>query len=178
MSILHVMVGLPGSGKSTIVEKALQYMPEAFVYSTDQYIENVAARNGHTYNDAFRDTIGEATKAMDLMLAQAIAKGNDIIWDQTNMSSKKRKAILSKVPSDYFRMAYVIPPPATDQEWVILGVRLSDRPGKNIPAHVVESMASIYTQPTLDEGFDFIRVADMWGSEQAVIRRTLTTINI
>jgi tRNA uridine 5-carbamoylmethylation protein Kti12 len=166
MSKLEVLVGLPGSGKSTRLSFVddPEFGGDVFVYSTDNYIEARAKEVGKTYNDMFRDHIDAATKHMNDVLAIVVSAGIDVFWDQTNMSSKKRKSILSKFPKNYRKECWCIAPPRTPEEWAELDRRLASRPGKTIPHHIIESMADSYVEPELDEGFDYILVVDLFGN--------------
>jgi len=168
MSKVEVLVGLPGSGKSTFVNSVFGEDPAGvFVYSTDNYIERCANMNGWTYNEAFKEFIEPATKHMNEMLALALKQGYSVCWDQTNMSAKKRRGILAKVPKNYRKICRCIAPPRTDEEWAELQRRLDSRPGKIIPMHIVEAMASTYVEPELDEGFDYILIVDLFGNTLA-----------
>ncbi len=159
MSRLTVLVGLPGSGKSTSIPKDFK----GFVYSTDRYIEAEAASEGKTYNEGFPLYIKDATSVMDHSLKFSLEQKYDVIWDQTNMAPKKRRSIVSKFNMSYYKECMCIAPPRSTEEWGELNRRLASRPGKNIPDHIVKSMAASYVEPELDEGFDFIRVNDMFG---------------
>jgi len=167
MPNLTVMVGLPASGKSTY----LKFMddPEfgdvAFVYSTDNYIERCAKMNRWTYNEAFNEFIGPATKHMNEMLTLAIMQGYDVYWDQTNMSSKKRIGILSRFPKSYHKICICRVLPRSNDEWEELNSRLRSREGKTIPAHVIEQMSDSYVEPNLDEGFDEVHLYDIYGNK-------------
>jgi tRNA uridine 5-carbamoylmethylation protein Kti12 len=101
---------------------------------------------------------------MNEMLTVALNQGVDVYWDQTNMSSKKRKGILSKIPKSYRKVCWCIAPPRTPEEWAELDRRLASREGKTIPHHIIESMADSYVEPELDEGFDYIMVVDLFGN--------------
>ena len=163
---LEVLVGLPGSGKSTrlaFVDDP-EFSNTVFVYSTDAYIEREARAVGKTYNEMFRDMIDPATKRQNELLNYALNIGVDVHWDQTNMSSKKRKGILSKFPKSYRKVCWCIAPPRTPEEWTELDRRLASRPGKTIPHHIIESMADSYVEPELDEGFNYIMVVDLLGN--------------
>lgn len=159
MPTLTVLVGLPGSGKSTSIPDDF----DGFVYSTDRYIEQCAKMNGMTYNEAFREFIEPATKTMNEQLEIAIRQKADVIWDQTNMSAKKRRGILSRFPKTYRKVCVCRVPPRDSLEWAELDRRLLSREGKTIPHHIVKSMADAYVEPTLDEGFDEVHRYDIYG---------------
>ncbi len=167
MHTLTILVGLPGSGKSTYLNFVddPEFGGDVFVYSTDNYIEAQAKAVGKTYNDMFRDHINEATKHMNDVLAIAISAGIDVYWDQTNMSSKKRKGILSKFPKNYRKECWCVRVPQTAEEWAELDRRLASRPGKTIPHHIIEAMTDSYVEPELDEGFDKITIVDLFGNK-------------
>ena len=168
MSKVEVLVGLPGSGKSTFVNSVFGEDPSGvFVYSTDDYIENVARIRGKTYNESFKDNISAATKFMDGTLVEVLKLSGRVVWDQTNMSSKKRRGILSRFPKSYRKVCWCIAPPRTPEEWAELDRRLASREGKTIPHHIIESMADSYVEPELDEGFDYILVVDLFGNTLA-----------
>jgi tRNA uridine 5-carbamoylmethylation protein Kti12 len=166
MPKVEVLVGLPGSGKSTRLSFVddPEFGGDVFVYSTDAYIEARAKEAGKTYDDMFSDHINEATKHMNNVLAVSISAGIDVFWDQTNMSSKKRKSILSKLPKNYRKECWCVRVPQTAEEWAELDRRLDSRPGKTIPHHIIEAMADSYVEPELDEGFDKITIVDIFGN--------------
>jgi predicted kinase len=160
MPTLTVLVGLPASGKSTSIPEDF----DGFVYSTDRFIEDAAKHFGLTYNEAFTDNIKAATSAMDQQLSNAIVARSDVIWDQTNMSSKKRRGIISRFPKSYARFCVCRIPPRDDAEWAELNRRILSREGKIIPSHIIESMAKSYVEPTREEGFDVVRLYDIYGN--------------
>lgn len=166
MSKVEVLVGLPGSGKSTFLSFVddPEFGGDVFVYSTDNYIEDKAKELGLTYNDVFQDNIAAATKHMNDVLNTVVSAGVDVYWDQTNMSPKKRRGILSKFPKTYRKSCRCIAPPRTPEEWAELEIRLLFREGKTIPHHIIEAMADSYVEPELDEGFDYILVVDLFGN--------------
>ena len=147
MSKIYVLVGVPGSGKSTWVANQFWAKDCAYV-SSDQLIEEEALRQGKTYNDVFKDYVNTA---ISLMLEQVIAardEGKDIIWDQTSVSVKSRKKKFQMLP-DYEHVAVVFNTPSQDE----LERRLASRPGKNVPWEVVNSMINTFEMPTEEEGY-------------------------
>lgn len=156
--VLYMLVGVPGSGKSTWIENA--DLEEGCGYnttilSTDSYIEHVAQYQGKTYNEVFHDTIKNANRMMYDDLDWALGYNNNIIWDQTNTSRKSRKEKLAKIPDHYKKIAVFFPTPDIDE----LERRLASRPGKVIPKGVLQNMIDCLTQPMLEEGFDEVRLA-------------------
>ena len=166
MNKVEVLVGLPGSGKSTRLSFVddPEFGGDVFVYSTDALIEQWSNANGLNYNSGFQKYVDPATKRMNELLTMALEHRIDVYWDQTNMSSKKRKGILSKFPKTYRKTCWCIAPPRTPEEWAELDRRLASREGKTIPHHIIEAMADSYVEPELEEGFDHILVVDLFGN--------------
>lgn len=160
-----VMVGLPAAGKSTRVGALTAVNPELFVYSTDNHIEQCAKQNGWTYDQAFAEFIESATKHMNEQIDIAIRSRQDIVWDQTNLSIKKRAKIIRRMKNAGYKVeCECIVFPQGDSQWEDWRHRVTNRPGKTIPAHVVESMMDSFIMPSLDEGFDEVREFDMYGN--------------
>jgi predicted kinase len=153
MPKLYMLIGVPASGKSTWLKKNMA--PDGVVVSSDDHVERLAAMQGKTYSQAFKDVAGDATKAMMTDLSDAIAAQKDIYWDQTNPSKKARAKKLRQVPNNYEKVAVYFPTPNDEEHQK----RLASRPDKTIPDFVIKSMKSSLQAPLLDEGFDDIVVA-------------------
>ena len=147
MPKLYMLIGVPGSGKSTWI-KSQTWTDNTVVVSSDRFIDEHAASVGKTYNEVFDDYIKIATKLMDNQVLIAQANGCDIIWDQTNTSPKSRKNKLDKL-WDYEKIAVYFRTPDEAE----LERRLASRPGKSISSNIMRSMISNLTEPTKDEGF-------------------------
>lgn len=150
-----MLIGVPGSGKSYFVKNTLPHlMPnrQFMIISSDDILDKIAAEQGKTYSEIFKTEAKNAIAQMNMNFKDAIFKGENIIWDQTNLTPKIRKGKLSQVPNDYFKMAVVLPLPEKDE----LQRRLDSRSGKHIPITVIQSMISNLTLPTEDEGFNKI----------------------
>lgn len=145
MATLYMLVGVPGSGKTTWIRNNKH---DAVVLSTDDYIEKIAAKQGKTYSEVFKDTIGDATDQMEKDLIQALRNERDIIWDQTNLTTKARKSKLSRIPKSYKKVGVYFSVPQDLRD------RLANRPGKVIPEPVIISMINQLQPPTKEEGFD------------------------
>lgn len=148
----YILVGVPGSGKSTWISKAPVDWNNTVVASTDNYVEKEAERQGKTYTDVFNDVMPDAVKYMAQTVIDAVRNNQDIIWDQTSTTRHTRAKKLRMLPSNYETIAVVFPTPDKKE----LSRRLSSRPGKTIPDEVISNMISKWEEPTEDEGFNKI----------------------
>ena len=160
------MVGLPASGKSTRVDAMCDMDLDAFVYSTDAFIEKAAKQFDSTYNEMFSDNIKAATASMNEMLDVAMSSGMNVIWDQTNLSVKKRVSIINKMKSAGYKVeCECFMPPETPADFSAWKGRLNNRPGKTIPKNILDSMQETFVYPSTDEGFSNIIFWNIYGQE-------------
>jgi tRNA uridine 5-carbamoylmethylation protein Kti12 len=163
--ICTVMVGLPAMGKSTLIEG--MHKSDAFIYSTDKFIEDAASHFGITYDEAFEDNIKNATVSMNALLDTAIKEKNDVIFDQTNLGVGKRRKIINRMKQAGYqvRCDCIVPPEEGHfsdlKDWKY---RLANRPGKTIPDEVLSNMYKSFVMPTIEEGFDMITFYNMHGA--------------
>ena len=149
MPRLYMLVGVPGSGKSTWIRSRNH---DAVIASTDDKIEAAAAAQGLTYDAVFESEFKAANAALREDVKQAVKDQRDIIWDQTNLTAKSRRSKLGQVPKHYERIALYFPTPDGEE----LARRLASRVGKTIPVHVMASMIASLEPPVPSEGFDEI----------------------
>ena len=151
---LYVLVGVPGSGKTSWV-KNQKWASDCAYVSTDKWIEAYALDAGKTYSEVFEDRMPMAVNMMCEDVYDAEACDKDIIWDQTSTSVSTRAKKIKMLP-DYYKIAVVFKTPSEEE----LKRRLASRPGKNIPWDVMERMIGNWEEPTLEEGFD-----EIWHAE-------------
>jgi len=144
---LYVLVGVPGSGKSTWVANQ-DWAKDCVYVSTDTWVELEAERQGRTYSEVFEEYMPKAVNIMSAQVIDTRDQGRDIIWDQTSTTVMSRRRKFSMLP-DYYAIAVVFRCPDLDE----LMRRLNSRPGKIISLDVVESMIKNFEVPTEDEGF-------------------------
>lgn len=154
---LFVMVGLPGSGKSTWAhQQALGHSSKYSIISTDYFLEMDAKKYGQDYTWAFETRFKKCNQKAMEQARMAIKEKKHIIWDQTHMTLKSRRRALSMVTKDYNKIVVVF-----ELELRELFARIEKRgktTGKIIPPHVIDNMQDYYKFPTLEEGFDKIYV--------------------
>lgn len=147
-----MLMGLPGSGKSTW---RAQFKGQCVQISTDDLVEDAAQWGGKTYSEVWPDEIKAATSAANAAFKAALKDGASIMWDQTNLTAKKRKKVLDQVPAHYHTVLVHV---RCDEE--VRQDRMKNRPGKEIPTHVDASMLSSMVPPSMDEGWDEILVVN------------------
>lgn len=152
MKKLYIMVGVPGSGKSTWI-KNQNWMLGLNVVSTDAFVEDYARSQGKTYSEVFEEYMPIAVQKMTDHVVFCREHNLDIVWDQTSTTIATRAKKIRMLP-DYYKIAVVFPTPETS----VLKERLNSRPGKNVPWDIVSKMAQQLEvePPTLEEGFDEI----------------------
>ena len=143
----YILVGIPGSGKSTWVNNQA-WAPECAYVSTDKYVEEYAASQNKTYSEVFKDYMPTAVDLMARDVVTARNNNKDIIWDQTSTTIQSRTRKFNMLPG-YEMIAVVFPIPGKEE----LTRRLNSRPGKTIPDDVIQQMIDGYEMPTTEEGF-------------------------
>lgn len=149
-----VLVGLPGTGKSTFRAALTEVTSLDFTsISSDDYIEEEARRAGSTYDKVFTVAVGPASGKIRVDAERAFAHKLNVVWDQTNLTIGKRKQILDKFPN-YVKICVDFETP--DEAIWLKRLYLRVEQGKYIPYHVLQSMANSFEPITISEGFDII----------------------
>lgn len=143
----YQLIGVPGSGKTTWVRNQ-DWTLGLTVVSTDDFVESYALSQGKTYSEVFDEYMPTAVDLMSSVVVHAREHGHDIIWDQTSTTIQSRARKFRMLP-DYEHIAVVFRTPDADE----LERRLASRPGKTIPAHVIDNMIANWEHPTEEEGF-------------------------
>jgi len=147
MPKVYVLVGVPGSGKSTWIAQQ-DWARDCVVVSTDRWIEMFARELGRTYSEVFDLFMPAAVRAMSAQVALAQQQGRDIVWDQTSVSVASRAKKFASLPNyEHVAVVFATPEPAE------LARRLAQRPGKVIPESVVQHMINTFELPTESEGY-------------------------
>lgn len=146
-----MLVGIPGSGKSTWIQNNYSFFPHAAVLNTDRHIEAIATTKGKTYNEVFQDAIEDATRLFNENLQWYRSCGDNVILDQTNVTRKSRARKLRPfLDAGYNCDCYYF------ESKFSLDQINELRPGKVIPSHVYYKMLHDLEVPSVDEGFDYV----------------------
>ena len=154
----YMLIGLPGSGKSTWVERHLTTAcTPTLVASSDDQLEKIAIREGITYSEAHAGFFKEAEKAYKAGMIEAARENHDIVVDRTNvmLSSRTRirRLIESNTPVKYRYVGVVFEVPLdTLKERLI---EREERTGKRVSWKIVEGMLETVQLPDHGE-FDLL----------------------
>lgn len=151
MRLLRVMVGLSGSGKSTYAKEAAD--ENTIVIASDDLREellsdiNDQSRNGLIFETMFKRTV------------EALNAGKNVIYDATNLNSKRRASLIKRVRAavnvaDLTCMAIVM---ATPYEDCLIQNKNRER---KVPIQVLAKQLSSFQVPTMREGFDYVVLYD------------------
>jgi len=158
MKNVYVMMGVPGSGKSTYLKKAKEVLPGIEVISRDE-IRFSIVQPGEEYFSHEKEVVKELWKRIN----ETIKEGRDVFIDQTSLTKKSRKYLLEHI-SGYESISII---------WVQASLetcleRNELRKGTRayVPRGQIHRMYSQLEEPSFDEGFDSIFYYD---SEKNII---------
>lgn len=125
------MVGLPGCGKSTYIQKNCS---DYLVVSRDAQIHKLEP--GLSYHDAWEKVDqNEVNKMFEQDLSSAISSNKNIIIDMTNLTYKGRRKFYDRLKSKYSVKNIVLMP-----DFSVVLSRNSERTGKVIPKDIIINM--------------------------------------
>ena len=135
MNKVYVMVGLPGSGKSTVAKTL-----DGTLISTDSIREEL-------YGDENIQGDGRLVFSIAFCRArEALERGENVIFDATNVSRKARKGVLKATPGAEHVAVFVNTPFEECVKRNRSRVRV-------VPNEVLERMHKNLVPPTVEEGF-------------------------
>ena len=160
-----ICIGVSGSGKSTEI---FSKYPEAYVCSTDKYVDQYAKDRELDYSDAF-DKIQEEnlfkdfTRLFYIDIENCIKNNVDFVIDRTNLTIGFRQKLIGdiKILADKYDKKVNLVGLFFDIPKDIVKERLADRftkTRKSIPEDVIENQFNAFETPTVDEGFDNLEV--------------------
>lgn len=140
-----MLVGLPGSGKSTYIKK--HFNTNLHVHSSDDIREEL------TGNAEDQTVNAKVFELLHKRVHEDLKNGISCVYDATNISWKKRKAFLESLKNiDCWKICHII---ATPYEVCLEQNKQRDRV---VPEHVIKRMYMNFDIPWYNEGWDDIEI--------------------
>lgn len=139
MSRIKVLVGVPGSGKSTWASNFIENRPNWIVLSSDAIREELQT------NDVFA--------TLRSQMEEALKCGRDVIVDATNVSRKNRRsyiAVANKYKAAIEAVVFAVPYEEC--------LRRNASRDRVVPEAAIKRMVARWELPTLKEGFNNVVV--------------------
>lgn len=139
-----MMVGIAGSGKSTMAKELMEGRDDIVYLSSDELREellddvNNQDRNADIFEEMFKRT------------KKALEEGSHVIYDATNISRKKRQHLLTQLPKNIEKVACYVSTEYKDIE------EQNKNRERVVPEHVIKRMYKNMQVPIYSEGWDKI----------------------
>lgn len=151
MAKLFLMMGVPGSGKSTWCKNHFNESKVAYV-SRDEIRFSLVAENEEYFskeNEVFRQFVYEINDALNL--------GIDVVADATHLNAASRNKLISliKAPVDEINVIWIKTPLEIALE------RNAQREGRAfVPVSAIRRMNCQLEEPAFEEGFNKIYIVE------------------
>lgn len=140
-----MLVGIPGSGKSTYAKN--------LIYATNGVHLSSDGIRAELYGDeAIQGNPSEVFEIMHKRTLEALADGNNVIYDATNITRKDRASILSKIPKYVETECHIVWAP------IEICIERDSKRERSVGKEVIDKMLKRFQAPYYDEGFDSIEI--------------------
>ena len=154
MNIVHLMVGVQGSGKSTFSKKLSEEL-NIIIASTDEVRkQNVGIKEELVWPLVYK------------MCADELKKGKDVIFDATSITPKVRNRLIDNIKFHFDSFEVGCYYFKVDLNVCKNRVALRNKIEGEIfiPLEVIDSYHERLIEPTIDEGFSFVNIVDEFGN--------------
>ena len=152
-----MLVGIPGSGKSTYAENLIN--------STNSiHLSSDGIRAELYGNEAIQGNPSEVFKIMHERTLEALTNGINVVYDATNIIRKDRASIMSKIPKDVEAECHIMWTP------IEICIKRDSERERTVGKEVITRMYSRFQPPCYDECFNIIKIIR---SEEYTMRRYL-----
>lgn len=146
-----LVMGLSGSGKS--------YWANGYAEDAGTIVLSSDALRKEYYGDEnIQDNPAFIFEQMRIRTLQALKENKNVVYDATNLSSKRRKALLSQLPRDVYKICHCIIAPLEKC------VENDSKRERHVSERVIMRQLERFEVPWYDEGWDIIFVIKPFGN--------------
>ena len=145
-----LVMGLSGSGKSYWTNNVADEAG-AIVLSSD------ALRKEYYGDENIQDNPAFIFEQMRIRTLQALKEGKSVVYDATNLSSKRRKALLGQLPKDVYKVCHCIITPLEKC------IENDSKRERHVLERVIMRQLEQFEVPWFDEGWDTIFIIKPFG---------------
>lgn len=166
---LILLVGIPGSGKTTFAEKYIKEHPNTVHLSSDRIRAELWG------NEATQGDNNEVFSLMQSRAIEALNNGQSVVYDATNITRKDRSYIISLCPKFARIECYII--------WASIEtcIKRDAARERTVGKEVINRMLKRFQSPWYDESIDEIKV--VWNTpddfnQEAYVNNLINASNI
>lgn len=143
---LILLVGIPGSGKTTYAKEYIEKEPNTIHLSSD------AIRKELYGDETIQDNPGAVFALMHQRAVEALNEGHDVVYDATNVTRKGRSTIINICPKFVRIEAHIIWAP------IEVCIERDTSRERTVGKEVIDKMLKRFQAPYYDEGIDEIKI--------------------
>ncbi len=151
---LEILIGLPGSGKSSYAENECSFDSNSAYLSSDKIREELYG------NESIHGNPAEVFTLMQSRAIEALKEGKDVFYDATNLTRKDRAGILVATPRYVYKQATVVFAPYE------MCIERDSARERSVGKEIIGRMIRRFQPPFNDEGFDYIDVYQSYSDEE------------
>ena len=145
-----MMVGIAGSGKSTVASKIAASLDGCLVLSSN-------AIRAELYGDAaIQDDARRVFQVMEERTMEALKAGHSVIYDATNILAWRRQELLAKLPLGVEKICLWVNVPVEQ------ALRNNQMRERHVPEDVIRHQAEQLEKPMKAEGWDEDPIEVLW----------------
>lgn len=144
---LILLVGIPGSGKTTYAENYIPDYPKE-----SKHLSSDLIRKELYGNESIQGNPAEVFSLMQQRAIEALNNGNDVVYDATNVTRKDRASIINICPKFAKIEAHIIWAPIEEC------VKRDASRDRTVGKDVIDRMLKKFQSPYYDEGIDEIKI--------------------